>query len=71
MSKVIEISVAKRKETTKAAEIEEAYKQREAQILEYQRKNPFSYLEWTRAWLSGTLKQMGLGIHSFPSPVMH
>jgi len=71
MKKVIEISVAKRKAVTKAAEIEEAYKQREEQILEYQRRNPFSYLEWYSAWKSGWLRQHGLGIHCFPSPILH
>ncbi len=67
----IEISVSKRKACSKLAEIEEAYRIREAEILAYEKKNPFSYLAWYEAWKCGWLRQHGLGIHSFPSPVLH
>ena len=71
MVNFIEISVERRKERSKTAEIEEAYRIRDAEILAYERKNPFSYFAWHEAWKCGWLKQHGLNIHSFPSPVLH
>ena len=44
MVNFIEISVSKRKERSKAAQIEEAYRIRDAEILAYEKKNPFPYL---------------------------
>jgi hypothetical protein len=67
----IEISVSKRKERSKVAEIEEAYRIRDIEILTYEWKNPFSYFAWHEAWKCGWLRQHGLNIHSFPSPVLH
>jgi hypothetical protein len=71
MAKFIKISPQKRKDRTKEVQIEECYKQREKEILAYQRKNPFSMREWYSAWRCGWLKQNGLNLFSFPSPVLH
>ena len=80
MVNFIEISVSKRKERSKAAQIEEAYRIRDAEIVVYEWKNPFPYFSmaisslgagWYEAWKCGWLRQHGLNIHSFPSPVLH
>jgi len=71
MKKSIMISTKKREEHAKEVQIEECYKQRNQEITSYQQKNPFSYLEWLRAWKCGWLRQHGLGFFSFPSPIFH
>ena len=71
MVNFIEISTLKRKARSKVAEIDEAYRIREAEILAHEWKNPFPYFAWYEAWKCGWLRRHGLGIHSFPSPILH
>jgi hypothetical protein len=65
------IDLKKMKERLKQAQIEECYRQRDAEIREYQRGKPFSYIAWRLAWACGWLRQHGLGLYDFPSPVLH
>jgi len=71
VSKVIQISPKKREEKAKKVQTEVCYQQREKEIYEYQKRNPFSYLEWWDAYRFGWLRQHGLNLFSFPSPFLH
>lgn len=70
-AKEILVSPKKAKDAAKAAEIELCYQQREAQIRKYESRNPFSYIEWVKAFINGSLRQKNLGYWSFPSPTAH
>ena len=71
MAKFILVSPTKAKVKAKAAQVSLCYEQREEQTHKYESRNPFSYLEWIKAWKCGWLKQHGLGYWSFPSPPAH
>ncbi len=71
IAKTILVSPKKAKANAKQAEIELCYQQREEQIRKYERRNPFSYIEWIQAFVQGVLRQHNLGYWSFPSPPAH
>lgn len=71
MKKEILISPKKRKAAAKQAEIDRCYEQREEQILELEKRNPFSAAEWKSAWRCGWLRHHGISIYDHPSPFKH
>lgn len=65
------IDQKKMRERLKQVQIEESWRQRDAEIREQQWKKPFSYIAWRLAWACGWLRSKGLGLYDFPSPVLH
>ena len=71
MKNSILVNEQKRQERTKQLQIDQCWKQRDRQIRNYQRKNPFSFSEWNKAFHCGWLTQHGIRYWKFPSPAKH